>query len=105
LKRYKPTYELSIVAELTKAQKIKNKKTVVNELVNHQYDVQVILVGVLHEISEGRARFHKTDQLQYAKGMFADIYYASYSDEEWYVKFYIEDGVIVLSCKLANSNW
>jgi hypothetical protein len=56
-------------------------------------------------ICAGKSSFQKSMILEKIANTWADVYLDDYIDDTWYVKFYLENGVILLSCKPDGSNW
>lgn len=100
-----PFYSLDKVACFVENKCISTTKKVLLALDNHGWIFEDLMPLVLKEIINNRCVFCKTVELHGSPGMFADVYKVDCEDECWYVKFYIEDGIIVLSCKPYGSNW
>jgi hypothetical protein len=101
----RPTYELRVLSEFVSCGEVYPDKRVSAYLENHGYDIGEVTVDVLTIISKGEAHFHKSDKLKKIPGIWADIYKVPYLDDMWYVKFYVDDGILVWSCKPDGVNW
>jgi hypothetical protein len=103
--RHKPAYELQSLSICISEGEVYPSKRVISYLANHGYDAGRLSVEVLAIVANGGGRFHKSDELENVPGVWGDIYYVTYCEEEWCLKFYIEDGAVVLSCKPDGMNW
>ncbi len=101
----KPLYSLDDIASLVRERKFSTTKKVLLSLDNHGWVFEELVQIVLEEIVSNRSIFYKNDELHGNPGTFADIYKVDCEGERWYVKFYIDDDIIVLSCKPDGSNW
>ena len=54
----------------------------------------------------GKEGFRKTVELDYLPGVLADVYHVEVFDDEYYLKFYVEEErvVVVLSCCIDGMN-
>lgn len=101
-----PLYTAEIIARLAKAKNYGTTKKVFRALENHGWYFEELIPMVLEEITKDPHRsFYKTVELNRMPGVFADVYRVNCAGERWYIKLYIEDGIIILSCKPDGSNW
>ena len=96
-----PTYNLDEARSLVAQGDYILTKKVTDWLINHGFDSSETVEEVFHSLSE--EGFHKTIPLDKRPDTYADVYFADLEDEQWYVKFFIEDGgsriVDVWSCR------
>lgn len=98
--RSKPTYNLQTVKNLCSSGDIRIKETVARGLKNRGYrSVQAHIKGLISNLST--KDFRQSIELEKFCPYYGDVYITSFEDEDWYVKFYIEEGktVILLSAK------
>lgn len=99
----RPTYNLDQAMHLVAKGDYLLTQKVVNWLLNHGYVASETVEGVFESlVPDG---FHKTISLDKRPGTNADIYYADYDGECWYVKFFVDDDgkssvVDIWSCRL-----
>jgi hypothetical protein len=105
MKKNSPSYELECLRRLADTGEVYPSKRVVSYLNNHGYDVAEVAMGVLVAICEGSCKFDETVELDVLPGVWADVYLVEWSNESWYVKLYIEEGIVILSCKPDGSIW
>ena len=103
--RNRPKYSFGEISRCLDAKAYFVSRRVASVLESHGYDVDATIAGVMSEIASASARFHKSGELKKLPGTWADIYFVDYDDETWYVKFYIEDGMVVWSCKPDGMPW
>ncbi len=101
----KPSYELRRVKRLCSSGDIRVTRRVSEWLRNHGYiRVQAFVKGLISNLSE--QDFYKSIKLDTFPGCYGDVYKTSYEENEWYVKFLIEENstVLVLSSKYDGIN-
>jgi hypothetical protein len=94
----RPRYSTEEVARLVVEGKLSSARTVVNFLIDHDYDASEVTAELLTTLGS-RGEFVKSLTLK--SGAIADVYQVLDSDDtEWYLKFYVDDGqlVVLLSC-------
>ena len=96
-----PTYNLNQARSLVAQGDYLLTKKVTDSLRNHGYDSGETVEEVFDSLSEDG--FHKTIPLDKRPDTYADVYFADYDGDRWYVKFFIEDDggkiVDVWSCR------
>ena len=90
----KPHYCCEEVERLARAGRVIATQRVVSWLVNHDYDAAEIIVEVLKSLKSG-GRWVGSVELR--NGEIADEYLVSCADEDWYLKFCIDEGQVVVS--------
>lgn len=93
MRRRGPYFDPDDVAELALAGRVVATQRVVSWLMNHDYDVAETLVEVLSDLGP-RGRWISSVVLQ--NGEPADEYVVTRLDEEWYVKFSVSRGQVVI---------
>src|SRR5450756_1127014 len=92
--RSRPEYELAEVACLARERRVIATRRVVGWLMNHDYDAAETLIDVLTSL-EINGRWVGSAELK--NGEVADAYVVAWSDEDWYVKFYVDGAEIVVN--------
>lgn len=92
--RSRPEYELAEVARLARERRVIATRRVVGWLMNHDYDAAETLIDVLTSL-EINGRWVGSAELK--NGEVADAYVVAWSDEDWYVKFYVDGAEIVVN--------
>jgi hypothetical protein len=93
VKRRGPCYDPGEVAQLALAGRVVATQRVVSWLMNHDYDAAEALVAVLSSLGP-HGRWIGSVVLR--NGEPADEYVVELLDEEWYVKFSVADGRVVI---------
>jgi hypothetical protein len=89
----RPCYDLGEVRRLALAGRVVATQRVVSWLANHDYDVAATLVQVLSSLPR-HGRWLGSVELR--SGMIADEYVVALTDEDWYLKFSVDDDQIVV---------
>jgi len=92
--RSRPEYELAEVARLARQRRVIATRRVVGWLMNHDYDAAETLIEVLTSLEAG-GRWVGSAELK--NGEVADTHVVAWSDEDWYVKFYVDGAEIVVN--------
>ncbi|MDR3307842.1 MAG: type II toxin-antitoxin system MqsR family toxin [Coriobacteriales bacterium] len=98
-------YDIKTVAACYNRKGCQTTRSVIQLLNNHGFDSDEVIAATLESIIKGEAQFYKSMRLDKVPGIMADVYYSYCLDDVWYVKFYIDEDVIVLSCKPKDENW
>jgi len=98
----KPTYKLDLLGSHVKAGTFNATLRETRSLINHGYNPESTIRDILQTIVDGRGSFKKSVKLKEA---YADVYTVFALGQDWYVKFYITDEVLVLSCKYDSGGW
>ena len=99
----RPSYNLQTVKKLCSSGDIRITKTVVRGLRNRGYmRIQAHIKGLISNLSP--KDFRQSIELEKFQPYYGDVYVTFFEDEDWYVKFYIEEdkekkAVILLSAK------
>jgi hypothetical protein len=88
-----PCYDPVLVERLARAGRVVATKRVMQWLVNHEYDAGGTILDILCALSS-RGRFVGSCEL--VNDEVADEYVVSL-DEDWYVKFWIEQDTVVVN--------
>jgi len=94
MKRCLPRYDRAEVARLAGKRKVVATRRVIAWLISHDYDAAETLVKVLTSLEE-RGRWTGSTELM--NGEVADEYVVACRDEDWYLKFYVDDEQIVVN--------
>lgn len=88
-----PTYDLASVKRAVASGDVTLTRRVRSYLTSHAPGgVEETTLGVFGAMRAGH--FHKTDELDALPGVMADIYKGvPYDGTEWYVKFFVHDGL------------
>lgn len=103
-----PTYSLDEAKRLAIRRQARFNGKPRRFIQNHlgRYDLAEVAKEVFQEIKH--EHFYKSEAMDALDGRFADIYrQVPYGGDEWYVKFYISDGKVMLnimSCKWEGVN-
>lgn len=100
--RKHPAYDLVQARQLVAAGKFDMTSRITRFIRNHWDDRPRAAVTEIFEALEPQG-FYKSVELEFDPGTMADVYFADFEGERWYVKYYIRDGapvVQMLSCNI-----
>lgn len=89
----KPRYDVALVQQLVRDDRVVATKRVTQWLANHEYDARQTIVQVLLSL-ESNGRF--TDSCVLVNGEVADEYIVSSLGEDWYLKFWVDEEQLVV---------
>lgn len=91
--RQRPTYSLEEAKALVRDGRSSLTRRVRSHLQNEGWtDIGEVATGVFESMED--SDFYKSDEIDFMPGTYADIYRGTpFDGDEWYVKFYIEQGV------------
>ena len=89
-----PRHDPALVARLARGHRVVATGRVVSWLANHGYDAAETIVAVLTSLPE-RGRW--TDSAALMNGEVADEYVAPWEEDDWYVKPYVDDDLVVVN--------
>lgn len=98
-----PSYDLGKVKKLVRRGSFSTTKRVRIWLDNHGYNPREIIAGVVEILSP--EDFCKSDELEKLPGTMGDIYKVSYCDEDWYLKFFIDEATGNLRVRVWSCCW
>jgi hypothetical protein len=87
-------YPVERVAELARQGRVVATKRVTQWLMNHDYDAKETILGVLSGLGS-HGRFIGSCDL--VNGQVADEYIVEMDDEDWYLKFWVDDDQVVVN--------
>lgn len=90
MRNRKPTYDLDEIQEIAlDMRKCKTSTKVSHWLDNHGYPPAETVHNIILSLRE--EDFYETTELIHNPGVMADVYKPTFSDEDWYVKFFKEE--------------
>lgn len=100
-KGHQPSYSLEEVKALVSDGRYRITARPARFVRNHLGNPAIFVPEIISSVE--KEGFRKSLELDVMPGTYADVYVCEYDDEDWYVKFYVdEDGslAVILSC-----NW